>query len=116
MGILTEKSAFQPHNAHSLLNNKDVLIEDVLIVVQRNRLFKISEGSKNLLDVLRYLYVDSQRNIHHVLPQYPYRGHSDVFKDGIDAGLVRRIKKAVTNKVFFALTPAGCSAIGVPNN
>jgi hypothetical protein len=100
-------------HAVSFLAKQEDLLEEIQIAIQRNRLVKISEGSKNLLDVLRYLYVGSQHTVHHVLSRNAYRGHSCSFQAGMDAGLVRRIKTIETKKVYYALTPAGCSAIGV---
>ena len=100
--------------AHSYLARHEVLSDLIKLKIQHNRLDKLSMGSGNLLRVLRYLYVGSQRSIHHVLSQRAYSGHSDSFKEAIEAGLVRRIKKAESKKVFYALTPAGCSAICIP--
>lgn len=101
-------------SAVDFLARKEDLLAEIQISVQRNRLVKISEGSKNLLEVLRYLYVESHHSVHHVLSHNAYRGHACSFQAGMDVGLVRRIKKAETKKVYYALTPAGCSAIGVP--
>jgi hypothetical protein len=103
--------------AQAFLDNSDALIDDIQLTIQRNRLIQLSpQGSQNLLSVLRYLYVGSQRAIAHVLPYNAYRGHACSFKAALEAGLVRKFKKQVTGNVFYALTPAGCSAIGIAPN
>lgn len=100
--------------AQAFLDDKDGLLAQIRLAAQRNRLLKISSGDKNLISVLRYLFVDSHPSARHVLSQSAYRGHLTSFKAGIAAGLVKRVKKTETNKVFFVLTPSGCSALGLP--
>lgn len=100
-------------DAKAYLSRHDELAELIRLQIQRNRLFKLSEGDPNLLNVLRYLYVDSHRCVRRVLSQSAYSGHLCVFKSAIKVGLVKRVKQRETEKVYFALTPAGCSAIGI---
>lgn len=101
-------------DATAYLARHEELAEDIRLQIQRNRLFKLSEGDQNLLGVLRYLYVDSQRCVRRVLSHSAYRGHDSLFKAAMQVGLVKRVKQRETQKVYFALTPAGCSAIGIP--
>lgn len=100
--------------ARDYLDRHMELGDEIKLAIQRNRLFKLSLGSSALLNVLRYLYVGAHSQVHHVLPHNAYRGHVPSFQAAMAAGLVRRIKKVETKKVYYALTPAGCSAIGVP--
>lgn len=99
--------------AKAYLERHEELSDEIKLTIQRNRLVKISHASENLLAVLRYLYVESQPSIHHVLSRNAYRGHENSFKAAMEVGLVRLIKKAETKRAYYALTPAGCSAIGV---
>ena len=101
-------------DAIAFLSKFEKIKNEILLQIQRNRLVKLSESDRNLLNVLRYLYVDSHPEVHHVLSHNAYRGHLCSFQAAMSAGLVRKIKKVETQKVFYALTPAGCSAIGVP--
>lgn len=101
-------------SASAFLANSQELIEKIKLAAQRNRLHKLASGDANLLGVLRYLFVESHPTPRHVLAQVAYRGHTASFNAGIKAGLVKRFKKADTNKVYFALTPSGCSALGLP--
>ena len=100
--------------AEAYLARSGEIADEVRLVVQRSRLFRLSETSHSLLASLRYLYVDSQRQVHHVLSHSAYRGHAVSFQAAIDLGLVRKVKKRDSSKVYYALTPAGCSAICVP--
>lgn len=100
--------------AMDFLAAKDELLSQIKLAAQRNRLLKISKSDCNLINVLRNLYVNSQRGPRHALAHSAYRGHLTLFKAGIDAGLVKRIKKASTEKVYFVLTPSGCAALGLP--
>jgi hypothetical protein len=103
--------------AQAFLDHSEELIENIRLAIQRNRLMQLApKSSDNLLNVLRYLYVGSQRYTAHVLPHNAYRGHVCSFKAAMEAGLVRRIKKQETGKAYYALTPAGCSAIGIASN
>jgi hypothetical protein len=98
------------------LRNSDELIDAIKVTVQRNRLVQLgSPECSNLLNVLRYLYVSSQKRTCRVLPHSAYRGHVASFKAAMNVGLVRHVRKAETKKTFYALTPAGCSAIGIEN-
>lgn len=99
--------------AKAFLAQKDELIEQIKLQIERNRLFKLSQSEPNLLNVLRYLFVDSQRFARRMLSQSTYRGHDDSFKSAMKVGLVKRVKARDTAKVYYALTPAGCSAIGI---
>jgi len=101
-------------DAKAYLARHDELAELIRLQIQRNRLFKLSEVEPNLLSVLRYLYVDSQRCVRRVLSQNAYSGHVSLFKSAMKVGLVKRVKQRETERVYFALTPAGCSAIGIP--
>lgn len=102
--------------AHDFMARSSELLEEIKLTVERNRLMQLSPaGSENLLSVLRYLYVESQRQITQALSYTRYKGHMDSFKAAMEAGLVRRIQKEDTRKVYFVLTPAGCSAIGIPS-
>ncbi len=100
-------------DAQAYLDRHEELSDEIKLTIQRNRLVKISHANENLLAVLRYLYVESQSSIHHVLSRNAYRGHENSFKAAIEVGLVRLIKKAETKRAYYVLTPAGCSAIGV---
>lgn len=100
--------------AKAYLERHEELAHEIRLQIQRNRLFKLSESDHNLLGVLRYLYVDSQRCVRRVLSQSAYSGHLSLFKSAMKVGLVKRVKQRETAKVYFALTPAGCSAIGIP--
>lgn len=101
-------------DAKAYLDRHEELADLIRLQIQRNRLFKLSEGDQNLLGVLRYLYVDSQRCVRRVLSQSAYAGHLSLFKSAMKVGLVKRVKQRETEKVYFVLTPAGCSAIGIP--
>lgn len=61
---------------------------------------------------LRYLYIDSQRTPTHILSLDRYRGHLKMFAVAVRLGLVNRITKHGTRKVFFILTQAGKNLIG----
>ena len=101
-------------DAEDFLKNSVSLLDAVSLVVQRRRLSLLADkGTENLIVVLRHLYVDSQSRATQVLSQSRYRGHTVSFNAGIAAGLVKRITKHETKKVFYVLTAAGCSAIGV---
>ena len=108
VGEMREKDAFD------FLARKDEIVEQIRLVIERARLQKLAVGGSNILNVLRYLYVESQPAPRNVLSQSAYKGHATSFKAGVDAGLVKRVKSTRNNKVYFALTPAGCSALGVP--
>jgi hypothetical protein len=100
--------------AEDFIARSSQVLEDITLAIERNRLMQLSpRGSENLLTVLRYLFVESQRQIIQALSYTRYKGHMDSFKAAIEAGLVRRIQKQDTRKVYFVLTPAGCSAIGI---
>jgi hypothetical protein len=101
--------------AKFFLENKVSIIFDIKVQIQRNRLINLSFVDSGLLLTLHHLFVKSKRSIHHVLPHNFNKGYLESFKNAIKAGLVRKFKKINTEKVFYALTPAGCSAIGIEN-
>ena len=61
---------------------------------------------------LRYLFVDSHARPAGALPYASYRGHLPVLNEGVKLGLVNKIKKQGTRKIYFVLTNSGKKLTG----
>lgn len=61
---------------------------------------------------LRYLFVDSHSRPAGALPYASYRGHLPVLNEGVKLGLVNKIKKHGTRKIYFVLTHSGKQLTG----
>lgn len=82
------------------------------IDAKRKELLSSPSGS-NIVSVLRYLFVDSQRRPVKLLSYSSYRGHADSFKYAMSAGLLKKFKAKEGSKVFVALTPLGMNTLNI---
>ena len=100
--------------ASALIDEKDAFLEKVSLAVQTIRLMNLGDKEMQaVISILHSLYVERRRSPTHVLARDKYRGYLDTFEKALSAKLIRQIKQPGGSKVFFALTPAGCSAIGM---
>ena len=69
-------------------------------------------GTQALKLPLRYLFIESHGRPAGALPYASYRGHLKVLNEAVKLGLVNKITKHGTRKIFFVLTQAGKTLIG----
>ncbi|OLP04559.1 zinc-finger-containing protein [Rhodoferax antarcticus] len=94
--------------AKLFLSHGDALVKNMMAQVDASREAAIaSTAGTNIVNVLRYLFVTSQRMPVKVLSYSRYRGHADTFRCACAAGFIRRFKAKETNREFVALTPLG---------
>lgn len=95
-------------DAKAFIANSINIVSEVKSILTSRHSANVSQGvNANLVGVLKYLFIHSQRTPTKILSHRAYKGHMETFKAGIEANLVRRIQAKETRKVYFALTSIG---------
>lgn len=97
------------NDAQAFIQNSANITQEVRSILSEKHLTCISPGgvNANLIGILKYLYIHSQRSPVKIISYRAYKGHMETFKAGIEANLIRRIQAKETKKVYFALTSIG---------